>query len=85
MQLIIDQYADVFAIPMELPPPRSHDHRIPLIEVTPPVNIRPYRHPPTQKDAIEAMVKELLEAGVIKPSHNPFASPVVMVKKKDNT
>ncbi|GJY62375.1 putative mitochondrial protein [Tanacetum coccineum] len=46
-----------------------------------PVNIRPYRHPPTQKDAIEAMIKELLEAGVIKKSHSPFASPIVMVKK----
>ena len=85
LQPVIDHYADVFEIPKELPPQRSHDHRIPLIEGTPPVNIRPYRHPPTQKDAIEAMVKELLEAGVIKPSHSPFASPVVMVKKKDNT
>nr|GEZ72072.1 RNA-directed DNA polymerase [Tanacetum cinerariifolium] len=69
----------------ELPPHRSHDHRIPLIEGTQPVNIRPYRHPPTQKDAIEAMVKKLLESWVIKPSHSPFASPIVMVKKKDNT
>ncbi|GJT91569.1 reverse transcriptase [Tanacetum coccineum] len=49
------------------------------------VNIRPYRHPPSQKDAIEIMVKELLEAGVIKPSNSPFASPIVMVKKKDNS
>ncbi|GJY21823.1 putative mitochondrial protein [Tanacetum coccineum] len=48
------------------------------------VNIRPYKHPPTQKDAIEVMVKELLEAGVIKKSHSPFASPIVMVKK-DNS
>ncbi|GKC01063.1 hypothetical protein Tco_0987199 [Tanacetum coccineum] len=31
------------------------------------------------------MVKELLEARVIKPSHTPFASRVVMVKKKDNS
>ncbi|GKA33756.1 hypothetical protein Tco_0720185 [Tanacetum coccineum] len=31
------------------------------------VDIRPYRHPPTQKDAIEAIVKELLEAEIIKP------------------
>ncbi|GKF12283.1 transposon ty3-I gag-pol polyprotein [Tanacetum coccineum] len=49
------------------------------------VNIRPYRHPPSQKDAIEIMVKELLEAGVIKPSNSPFASPIAMVKKKDNS
>lgn len=50
---------------------------------TPPVNVRPYRHPPNQKDAIEAMVKELLESGVIRPSQSPFSSPIVMVKKKD--
>ncbi|GKD38620.1 reverse transcriptase [Tanacetum coccineum] len=49
------------------------------------VNIRPYRHPPTQKDDIKTMVKELLEAGVIKVSNSPFASPIVLVKKKDNT
>ncbi|GJU84391.1 hypothetical protein Tco_1291937 [Tanacetum coccineum] len=44
-----------------------------------------YKHAHTQKDVIEAMVKELLEARVIKPSHTPFASRVVMVKKKDNS
>jgi hypothetical protein len=49
------------------------------------VNIRPYRHPPVQKDAIEVMVRELLNSGVIKPSQSPFASPIVMVKKKDNS
>ena len=31
------------------------------------------------------MVKELLEAGVIKSSQGPFASPIVMAKKKDNS
>ncbi|GJT65886.1 hypothetical protein Tco_1017366 [Tanacetum coccineum] len=69
----------------ELPPKRTHDHKISLVEGIPLVNMRPYMHPPIQKDVIEAMVKELLEAGVIKPSHIPFASPIVMVKKKDNT
>nr|GEU35335.1 hypothetical protein [Tanacetum cinerariifolium] len=71
--------------PIELPPKRSHDHRIPPLLNTQPINIRPYRHPPIQKDAIEVMVKELLDSGVIKPSTSPFASPIVMVKKKDNT
>ncbi|GJY67895.1 putative mitochondrial protein, partial [Tanacetum coccineum] len=42
-------------------------------------------HPPMPKDAIEVMVKELLDSGVIKLSNSPFASPIVMVKKKDNT
>ncbi|GKD80508.1 reverse transcriptase, partial [Tanacetum coccineum] len=85
IKTVLKNYEDVFRIPVELPPQRSHDHRIPLVEGALPVNIRPYRHPPTQKDAIESMVKELLEAGVIKKSHSPFASPIVMVKKKDNS
>ncbi|GJW52952.1 putative mitochondrial protein [Tanacetum coccineum] len=49
------------------------------------VNVRPYRHPPTQKDAIKSMVKELLKSGVIRESQSSFASPVVMVKKKDGS
>ncbi|GJR44131.1 putative nucleotidyltransferase, ribonuclease H [Tanacetum coccineum] len=80
----LDQFQDVFAIPNTLPPYKSHDHRI-ILEGVPPVHIRPYKHPPTQKDAIELMVKELLETGVIRNSHSPFSSPIVMVKKKDGT
>nr|GEZ29173.1 reverse transcriptase [Tanacetum cinerariifolium] len=75
----------VFDVPKELPPKRTHDHMIYLVPNTPPVNIRPYKHPPSQKDAIELMVKELLESGVIRNSQSPFSSPKVMVKKKDGT
>ncbi|GJW73773.1 putative mitochondrial protein [Tanacetum coccineum] len=81
---LLHKYEMVFAVPKSLPPHRGHDHRIPLHDTTP-INIRPYRHPPTQKDAIEAMVTELLESGVIRESHSPFSSPIVMVKKKDGT
>ena len=79
---MIDKYADVFATPTELPPQREHDHRIPLIDGVVHVNIRPYKHPPTQKDAIENMVKELLEAGVIKKSHSPFHLPLSWSRRK---
>ncbi|GKD70775.1 retrotransposon-related protein [Tanacetum coccineum] len=82
---VVEEYEDVFAIPTELPPKRDHDHKIPLIEGGQLVNIRPYRNPPTQKDAIEGMVAELLQARVIKKSNSPSSSPIVMVKKKDNS
>ncbi|GKA70256.1 putative mitochondrial protein [Tanacetum coccineum] len=82
---LLASFEDVFAIPNTLPPHRTHDHRIVLQEGAPPINIRPYKHPPTQKDAIELMVKELLETGVIRLSHGHFSSPIVMVKKKDGT
>ncbi|GKC55706.1 putative mitochondrial protein [Tanacetum coccineum] len=52
---------------------------------TPPINVRPYRHPPNQKDAIEGMIMELMDSGVIRASQSPFSSPIVMVKKKDGT
>ncbi|GKE13402.1 hypothetical protein Tco_1416953 [Tanacetum coccineum] len=72
------EYDDVFAVPTDLPPKRGHDDKIPLVEGAKTVNIRLYRHPPTQKDAIGEMVAELLEVGVIKKSNNPFSSPIVM-------
>jgi hypothetical protein len=48
-----------------------------------PVITTPYRHPNRHKDKIEKAIKVLLDMGHIRPSSSPFASPVVLVKKKD--
>ncbi|GJX00586.1 reverse transcriptase [Tanacetum coccineum] len=85
IQTLLKEFETVFETPKELPPNRSHDHTIPLLPNTPSINVRPYRHPPNQKDAIELMVNELLEAGIIRNSQSLFSSPIVMVKKKDGT
>ncbi|XP_071716761.1 uncharacterized protein [Rutidosis leptorrhynchoides] len=82
---LLTAFEDVFATPTELPPPRAHDHMIPLKEGTQAINVRPYRHPPAQKNAIEEMVGELLGTGVIRPSQSPFYAPIVMVMKKDGS
>jgi hypothetical protein len=42
-------------------------------------------HPKKFKDKIEKSIKELLDMGNIRPSSSPFASSVVLVKKKDET
>ncbi|GJY77978.1 reverse transcriptase [Tanacetum coccineum] len=80
LQQILSTYADVFAMPTALPPPRAHDHTISLLSNTPRVTVRPYTLPPNQKDVVEQMVKELLDAGVIRESQSPFSSPIVMSK-----
>nr|GEW76284.1 hypothetical protein [Tanacetum cinerariifolium] len=85
VEQVLTQFDEVFEVPKDLPPQRSHDHQIPLMTNTPPLNVRPYRHPPNQKDAIEGMVKELIDSGVIRVNQSPFSSPIVMVKKKDGT
>ncbi|GKD20293.1 putative mitochondrial protein [Tanacetum coccineum] len=78
LQVVVEEFMDVFVVPKELPPRRPCDHRISMLEGTTLVNVRPYRHSPTQKDAIESMVQELLNTGVIRSSNSPFALPIAM-------
>jgi len=85
VQQLLSQYQDVFSDPKTTPPQRFHDHQIPLLPGTTPINSRPYRYSPLHKTKIERQVKELLEAGLIVPSTSPFASPVLLVQKKDGT
>lgn len=76
----------MFEEPLTLPPSRGQfDHRIPLKEGASPVNIRPYRYPLKHKDIIEQLVQEMQDKGIIQVSFSPFASPVVLVGKKDGT
>ncbi|GJR51161.1 putative mitochondrial protein [Tanacetum coccineum] len=82
---LLEEYANVFEVPKELHPQRRFDYKIHLKEENVAINISPYRYPPNQKDTIKAMVKELLDSGVIRPSNSPFLSHIVMVKKKDGS
>ena len=45
----------------------------------------PYLHPKAYWDEMERAIHELLALGHIKPSSSPFASSVVLVKKKDGS
>ncbi|WVZ53938.1 hypothetical protein U9M48_004823 [Paspalum notatum var. saurae] len=75
---LLQGFQDVFTEPTSLPPHRCYDHTIPLIPGATPVNSRPYRYSPLHKDDIE-------QQGWIVHSNSPFASPVLLVQKKDGT
>lgn len=82
---VLEEFAAVFEQPKTLPPSRVYDHRIPLEEEATTINIRPYRHSAIQKDVLEKMVQEMLDSGIMRHSVSPYSSPVVLVKKKDNS
>ncbi|XP_026416100.1 uncharacterized protein LOC113311482 [Papaver somniferum] len=82
---LLDTYPKKFKEPTTLPPPRAHDHHIPLKPLASPPNQRPYIVPYVQKEVVENLVKEMLAAGVIQPSHSPFSSLIILVKKKDGS
>jgi hypothetical protein len=62
---VLFQNPTVFEEPKGMPPIREGDHQISLIPGARPVQMRPYRYPPTLKNEIEAQVTEMLQAGTI--------------------
>ena len=50
---------------------------------TPPIRQRPYRIPYSRRDIVREEVEKMLADRVIRPSTSPWASPIVLVQKKD--
>lgn len=69
---LIQEFDDVFAKPMGLPPIGTCDHRIHLLPGTMPVAVRPYRYPIIQKDEIERQCKLMEDQGLIRCSMAVF-------------
>jgi len=65
LQQLLETFRDLFEEPQGLPPMRRHDHKLPLIQGSSPVNVRPYRYPHYQKNEIEKIIVGLLNTGVI--------------------
>lgn len=52
---------------------------------TTPIRQNPRRKAFVEKDVIDKEVRQMLDMGVIRPSHSPWSSPVHIVPKKDGT
>ena len=50
-----------------------------------PVKQPPYRAPMIYREKITEMVMEMQERGIVQPSMSPWASPVILVPKKDGS
>lgn len=58
------------------------EHTIELIEGSKPCKSAPYPMKAHQRDEVQGQIQEILDMGIIRPSKSPFASLIVMVKKK---
>nr|KYP61075.1 Retrovirus-related Pol polyprotein from transposon 17.6 [Cajanus cajan] len=82
---LLEEFHQVFTQPHGLPPPRPHDHHITLLPQSQPVNVKPYRYPHSQKEAMSTILFNMLQEGIVIPSTSPYSSPVLLVRKKDGS
>lgn len=82
---LLKDYEDTFAMePSELGSTDRVKHTIRTGD-HPPIRQPARRIPFALREKVENMVGEMLEQGVIQPSQSPWASPVVLVAKKDGS
>jgi hypothetical protein len=82
---LIHEFDTLFQEPTTLPPSRFYDHAITLLPNAVPVNCRPYRYSPERKYGTERQVTKMFESRIVVLSMSPFVSPILLVKKKDDT
>lgn len=85
IETLLQEFQSVTKEPTGLPPVRDCDHAIPLLEGAQPPNLRPYRVPHMQKDAMEEIIQKMLKNAEIRASLSPYSSPAVMVRKRDGS
>jgi Reverse transcriptase (RNA-dependent DNA polymerase)/RNase H-like domain found in reverse transcriptase/Integrase zinc binding domain/Integrase core domain/Retroviral aspartyl protease len=66
------------------PMDRSSEHGIAVPPGTKPTQRAAYRLSHAEEEEVKKRIKELIEAGHIKPSQSPWSSPVLFAKKKDS-
>ena len=60
------------------------EHRI-ITDDTQPIRKKPYRIPYAWNHEVNTQVQQMLDNDIIRPSSSPWNSPVILVKKKDNS
>ena len=84
--LVVNEFMSVFPKDLlSLPPDREVTFEIAVLPGTTPISKAPYRMAPTELKELQTQLQDLLDKGFIRPSHSPWGTPVLFVKKKDGT
>ncbi|KAH9657201.1 Endonuclease [Citrus sinensis] len=78
IQAVLNEYKDVMPpeLSKKLPPRREVDHAIELEQGAKPPALAPYRMAPPELEELRRQLKDLLDAGYIRPSKAPFGAPL---------
>jgi hypothetical protein len=79
---LLSKYSDCFSSGLKDLGLTTAGEMVIELENNQPVVYRPYRMSFTERNLTRNMVSEMLDAGIVKESSSPYASPVVLVKKK---
>ena len=83
-ELLLD-FADIFsAFPSDLGYTAKLQHHIDTGNSTP-IRQPLRRIPPARRQQTHQLLQEMLENNIIQPSSSPWASPIVLVQKKDGS
>ena len=87
IQAVLDEFKDVMPpkLPKKLPPNWEVEHEIELKQDANPPALAPYRMAPLELEELRRQLKDLFDAGYIRPSNAPFGAPVLFQKKKDGS
>ena len=85
LKSLVAEFPDVFALSdAELGCTNLIKHSIDTGDYAP-IKQQPYRTPIVRRALISEMVDNMREQGIVQPSVSPWASPIVLVPKKDGT
>ena len=77
---VLRRYEEIFT---EIPGKASViEHKIDLTDDRP-IRCKPYPLPYTKRGEIREEIKNTMDTGIVSESSSPYASPLVVVKKKD--
>ena len=79
---LLQEFNDIFSkTPKTMGRTDLVEHEIEIGDALP-IKQKPYRVSQKERDIIDKQITEMAKYDVIRPSHSPWASPVVLVKKK---
>src|SRR3954452_3025237 len=86
IQDLLKEYQDIFPDDLPgLPPYRSVDHGIELVDGTEPPHRSIYALSQEELQILKKTLQELVDLGFIQPSKSPYGAPILFVKKKDRS